>query len=146
MPSTATRVRTPMSDRESRMTTPKSWRPDGLQYVSQKRDPAWPRLVLEAGRPEPMDLEPDFARAGSVWVLAVLRNDALEAGLTGMRETSSDRQRPRNAPGQHRGVSIVSQDANQNTGPAFNLQFRPNLKMCVVSRTEKLWIVAAALG
>jgi hypothetical protein len=36
--STAARMRAPMSEGESRMMTPKSWQPDGLQYVSQKRD------------------------------------------------------------------------------------------------------------
>jgi hypothetical protein len=38
MPTTAARMRAPMSEGESMMVTPKSWRPDGLQYVSQKRD------------------------------------------------------------------------------------------------------------
>jgi hypothetical protein len=43
-----------------------------------KSQNAWGRRIL--------DLEPDLARAGSIGVLAVLRDDAFATQLAGMRE------------------------------------------------------------
>jgi hypothetical protein len=82
IPSTAARMRAGIRCEESRMTTPKSWRPEALQYVSQKRDTLWrlrsgKALEKEKPRPSLIDKARSFSRRESrglrLWELPVRR-------------------------------------------------------------------------